>query len=177
MHSPWFRARRRSTAVDIDGVIVGAGHPIVVQSMTNTDTADADATAIQVAGWRMPARSWSGSRSTPRPPPPPCRRSCARFGASARPSRSSATSTTTAISCCAKFPETARALAKYRINPGNVGSGRHHDDHFTDIVRIADRQRQAGPDRRQLGLAGPGGPGRMMDANARLPEPRDARAS
>ena len=41
--------RRRSVAVDVGGVIVGGGHPIVVQSMTNTDTADVDATALQVA--------------------------------------------------------------------------------------------------------------------------------
>jgi len=49
MESPGFGARRRSVAVSVEGVIVGGGHPIVVQSMTNTDTADADATALQVA--------------------------------------------------------------------------------------------------------------------------------
>ena len=43
-----FATRRRSVAVDVGGVVVGGGRPIVVQSMTNTDTADADATAIQV---------------------------------------------------------------------------------------------------------------------------------
>ena len=44
-----FATRRRSVAVDVGGVVIGGGRPIVVQSMTNTDTADADATAIQVA--------------------------------------------------------------------------------------------------------------------------------
>ena len=41
--------RRQTVSVDVGGVLIGSGHPIVVQSMTNTDTADADATAIQVA--------------------------------------------------------------------------------------------------------------------------------
>ena len=88
------------SAVDVGGVVVGGGHPIVVQSMTNTDTADADATAIQV-GAAGPCRQRAGPdhrqqrggrgrRSGDRR---------ARFAASARPCRSSATSTTTATSC------------------------------------------------------------------------------
>ena len=65
--------RRRTVSVDVGGVLVGSAHPIVVQSMTNTDTADADATALQVV--RLAARrlaSWSASPSTRRRQPRPC---------------------------------------------------------------------------------------------------------
>ena len=74
-----------------------------------------------------------------------------------------------------EFPETARALAKYRINPGNVGPGRHHDDHFTAIVRVAienDKPVRIGVNWGSLDQAVLA---ELMDANARLPEPRDVR--
>ena len=103
--------------------------------MTNTDTADADATAIQVAAWPTPARSSSASRSTPTRPRRRSPRSSARSAASASTCRSSATSTTTAT-LLVEYPETAAPLAKYRINPGNVGAKRH-DEHFATIVRVA----------------------------------------
>ena len=72
-----------------------------------------------------------------------------------------------------KYPECARALAKYRINPGNVGSGKQHDENFRTMIEVADRERQAGAHRRELGLARPGRCSReMMDENAALAEPQ-----
>jgi (E)-4-hydroxy-3-methylbut-2-enyl-diphosphate synthase len=137
MQTPGFEARRRSVAVDVDGVIVGGGHPIVVQSMTNTDTADADATALQVARLahagselvRITVNNEAAAAAVPE-----IVRKVRGLGA--------------AVPIVGDFhynghkllldyPEAARALAKYRINPGNVGSGRHHNDHFEAIVRVA----------------------------------------
>ncbi len=54
-----------------------------------------------------------------------------------------------------KYPACARALAKYRINPGNVSIGKKDDDNFRTMIEVADRERQAGAHRRELGLAGP----------------------
>jgi len=92
------------------------GHPIVVQSIDEHDTADADATAIQVARLAHAAASWCGSPSTPSGRG--SRSEIVRkVRAWARPCRSSATSITTATSA-ARLPETARP-PKYRINPGS----------------------------------------------------------
>ena len=60
------RERRRSVPVKVGHVVIGGDHPVVVQSMTNTDTADADATADQVRELARPARNWCASPSTPR---------------------------------------------------------------------------------------------------------------
>jgi (E)-4-hydroxy-3-methylbut-2-enyl-diphosphate synthase len=129
------RPRRRATvSVDIGGVLVGSAHPIVVQSMTNTDTADADATAIQIA--RL---AHAGSQLV-------------RITVNNEPA----------------------ALAKYRINPGNVGAKRH-DEHFQTIVRIAienDKPVRIGVNWGSLDQALLT---ELMEANARLAEPRDAR--
>ncbi len=54
-----------------------------------------------------------------------------------------------------KFPECARALAKYRINPGNVSIGRKNDDNFRTMIECAIENDKAGAHRRELGLAGP----------------------
>ncbi|MGD0861505.1 MAG: flavodoxin-dependent (E)-4-hydroxy-3-methylbut-2-enyl-diphosphate synthase [Candidatus Limnocylindrales bacterium] len=175
MESPGFGARRRSAAVDVEGVIVGGGHPIVVQSMTNTDTADADATAIQVARLahagselvRITVNTAAAAAAVPE-----IVRKVRGLGA--------------AVPIVGDFhynghkllrdyPGAGRALAKYRINPGNVGPGRHHDDNFSAIVRVAvenGKPVRIGVNWGSLDqeiLAG------MMDANARLAEPRDAR--
>ena len=74
-----------------------------------------------------------------------------------------------------EYPEMARGLAKYRINPGNVGAKRH-DENFQTIVRVAIEQRQAGADRRQLGLARPGAAHRA-DGRERAAPPSRATAA
>ena len=92
-----------------------------------------------------------------------------------RPSRSSATSTTTGICCSPSIPTCARRLAKYRINPGNVG-GKRRDENFRTIVQHRARARQAGAHRRELGLARPG-PAHADDGRRTraAPAPLDAR--
>ncbi|MGZ6266807.1 MAG: flavodoxin-dependent (E)-4-hydroxy-3-methylbut-2-enyl-diphosphate synthase, partial [Candidatus Limnocylindrales bacterium] len=132
-----FGARRRSVAVDVGGVMVGEGHPVVVQSMTNTDTADANATALQVAQLahagselvRITVNTESAAAAVPE-----ILRMVRGLGVSAPIVGDFHYN---GHKLLADYPETAGALDKYRINPGNVGSGRHHDDHFEAIVRIA----------------------------------------
>ncbi|HEX7491070.1 MAG TPA: flavodoxin-dependent (E)-4-hydroxy-3-methylbut-2-enyl-diphosphate synthase [Candidatus Limnocylindrales bacterium] len=169
-----FASRRRSAAVDIEGVVVGAGRPVVVQSMTNTDTADADGTAIQVAKLahagselvRITVNTEAAAAAVPE-----IVRKVRDLG-----------QTVPIVGdfhynghqLLTKFPETARALSKYRINPGNVGSGRHHDDHFTDIVRVAVDNAKPVRIGVNWGSLDQAVLAEMMDANSRLPEPREA---
>ncbi|MGZ6272972.1 MAG: flavodoxin-dependent (E)-4-hydroxy-3-methylbut-2-enyl-diphosphate synthase, partial [Candidatus Limnocylindrales bacterium] len=170
-----FGARRRSVAVDVGGVMVGGGHPIVVQSMTNTDTADANATALQVvqlahAGSelvRITVNTESAAAAVPD---------------ILRMVRGLGVSTPIVVDfhynghkLLADYPETAGALDKYRINPGNVGSGRHHDDHFYPIVRIAIDNGKPVRIGVNWGSLDQAVLAEMMDANARLPEPKDSR--
>ncbi len=170
-----FPARRSSAAVDVGGVVVGGGHPIVVQSMTNTDTADADATAIQVARLahagselvRITVNTEAAAAAVPE-----IVRKVRGLGA--------------AVPIVGDFhynghklltehPEAAKALDKYRINPGNVGPGRHHDDHFTAIVRVAIDNGKPVRIGVNWGSLDQAVLAKMMDANARLAEPKDAR--
>jgi (E)-4-hydroxy-3-methylbut-2-enyl-diphosphate synthase len=170
------RPRRRPTvSVDVGGVLLGSAHPVVVQSMTNTDTADPDATAIQVA--RL---AHAGSQlvrvtvntDTAAAAVPELLRKLADLGI--------------AVPVVGDFhynghkllvdhPAMAAGLAKYRINPGNVGS-KHHDAHFQTIVRVAvelDKPVRIGVNWGSLDqqlLT------ELMDVNARASVPRDARS-
>ncbi len=129
--------RRRTVTADVGGVLIGSGHPVVVQSMTNTDTANAEATAIQVA---QLARAGSELvRVTVN----------TREAAAALPeivARLSEVGLSVPIVgdfhynghiLLREFPEAARVLAKYRINPGNVGAGQHHDANFATMIEVA----------------------------------------
>lgn len=131
------RPTRRSTpSVSVGGVLVGSAHPIVVQSMTNTDTADAAGTAAQVAHLaragsqivRVTVNNEEAAAAVPE-----IVRRLADEGV------------TVPIvgdfhynghKLLAAYPATAVALAKYRINPGNVGTKRR-DENFQTIVKIA----------------------------------------
>jgi (E)-4-hydroxy-3-methylbut-2-enyl-diphosphate synthase len=131
--------RRTSRQVAVDNVLIGGGAPVVVQSMTNTDTADAQATAKQVEEL---ARAGSELvRITVNTPE-----------AAAQVAR--IRSRLDAIGCrvplvgdfhynghklLTQFPDCARALAKYRINPGNVGKGARHDEQFATLIECAIR--------------------------------------
>ena len=171
-----FATRRPSTPVDIDGVMVGGGQPIVVQSMTNTDTADADATALQVvrlaqAGSelvRITVNNEAAAAAVPE-----ILRKVRGLGVSAPIVGDFHYN---GHKLLADYPETARALSKYRINPGNVGPGRHHDDHFSTIVRIAIDNGKPVRIGVNWGSLDQAILAELMDENARLAEPRDARA-
>ncbi|MEW6207629.1 MAG: flavodoxin-dependent (E)-4-hydroxy-3-methylbut-2-enyl-diphosphate synthase [Acidobacteriota bacterium] len=168
--------RRISVAVNVGGVLVGGDNPVVVQSMTNTDTADAQATAHQIEQLYR-----AGSELV-------------RITVNTRQAAQSVPHIVEALSerglavpvigdfhynghiLLKEYKECARALAKYRINPGNVGAGRHHDANFKTMIEAAiehDKPIRIGVNwgsLDQMLLT------RLMDENARLPEPKDARA-
>lgn len=164
--------RRHSVPVPVGDVTVGGGAPIVVQSMTNTDTADEVRTAIQVADLaragseivRITVNSEAAAAAVPA-----IRRRLDDMGVG--------------VPLVGDFhfnghkllrahPGCAEALAKLRINPGNVGKGRRRDPQFAEMIEIArdlDRPVRIGVNWGSLDqdlLA------RMMDDNARLPEPQ-----
>ena len=162
-------ARRKTVSVDVGGVAVGNARPIVVQSMTNTDTADVDGTVAQVRALHA-----AGSELV---------RVTVNTDAAARAVPDIVSQVDVPVIgdfhynghvLLTKYPACARALAKYRINPGNVG-GKHHDENFSAIVQVAiDNGKPVrigvnwGSLDQQLLT-------RMMDANARSRAPLDAR--
>ena len=168
-------ARRTSVAVDIGGVKVGGNHPIVVQSMTNTDTADVTGTVNQVMALaqagselvRVTVNTEAAAAAVPK-----IVATLQQFGVR-----------TPIIGdfhynghlLLKKYPECARRLAKYRVNPGNVNIGKKHDDNFRTMIEAAIEYGK--PVRIGVNWGSLDGQllTRMMDENNRLPEPRDAR--
>ena len=168
--------RRNSVAVDVGGVKVGGGHPIVVQSMTNTDTADVTATVNQVMALaqagselvRITVNTEEAARAVPK-----ISDTLRMFGLRVPLVGDFHYNGHILLR---KYPECARALAKYRINPGNVNIGRKTDDNFRTMIEAAieyDRPVRIGVNWGSLDGALLT---RMMDENNLLPEPLDARA-
>ena len=131
-----FRERRKTVTTMVGDIAVGSNWPVVVQSMTNTDTADATLTAQQVvalaeAGSQLVRVTVNNDEAAQAVPEMIAR--VVDLGV-----------TVPIIGdfhynghlLLVKYPECARALAKYRINPGNVGS-RHRDENFRTIIRVA----------------------------------------
>ena len=170
------RPRRRPTvSVDVGGVLVGSAHPVVVQSMTNTDTADADATAIQVA--RLAHAGSQLVRVTVN-----TEQAAAAVPEMMRKLRDNLGVDVPVIGdfhynghkLLVEYPEMARLLAKYRINPGNVGAKRH-DEHFATIVRVAIENGKTVRIGVNWGSLDQQLLTELMNANAASAEPRDAR--
>ncbi len=167
--------RRRTIVTQVGNVAVGSAHPIAVQSMTNTDTANIRATVQQVTDL---ARAGS---------------ELVRVTVNTHEAAAAVPEIVEQLKdqgvevpiigdfhynghiLLTEYSKCARALAKYRINPGNVGAGRHHDENFQRMIQVA---RENGKPVRigvnwgsldQVLLS------RLMDENAALPEPREAR--
>ncbi len=129
--------RRKSVAVNVGGVWVGGTNPVVVQSMTNTDTADAKGTANQIielanAGSelvRITVNNHDAARAVPEV--------VARIAEAGYPVPIIGDFHYNGHILLREFPETARLLAKYRINPGNVGVGEKHDANFKTMIEVA----------------------------------------
>lgn len=166
--------RRKSVSVDVGGVKVGGGHPIAVQSMTNTDTADVAATANQVmdlarAGSeivRVTVNTEEAARAVPR-----LVETLDKFGFR-----------TPIVGdfhynghiLLKKYPDCAKVLSKYRINPGNVNIGRKTDENFRTMIECAIEYSKPVRIGVNWGSLDSALLTRMMDENARLPEPLDA---
>jgi (E)-4-hydroxy-3-methylbut-2-enyl-diphosphate synthase len=176
MSSPdQLRPRRRSTvSVDVGGVLVGSAHPIVVQSMTNTDTADPDATAIQVARLahagsqlvRVTVNTEEAAAAVPE-----MMRKLHGLGVDVPVIGDFHYN---GHKLLVEYPEMAAALAKYRINPGNVGAKRH-DEHFATIVKVAIDNGKPVRIGVNWGSLDQALLTELMNENASTAEPRDAR--
>ena len=166
--------RHRTVPVQVGQVTIGGDAPVVVQSMTNTETADVAGTARQVAELaragselvRITVNDDAAAAAVPR-----IREQLDAWGV--------------AVPLVGDFhfnghrllaehPACAEALAKYRINPGNVGSGEKRDQQFAAMVETAARLGKAVRIGVNWGSLDKGLVARMMDENARAPEPKDA---
>ena len=166
--------RRPTATVVVGGVPVGSAHPVVVQSMTNTDTADADGTAIQVAHLahagselvRVTVNNDAAAQAVPT-----IRAKLDALGVGVPLIGDFHYNGHLLLT---KYPQMAAALAKYRINPGNVGTKRR-DEQFVQIIEVAIANgvpvrigvNWGSLDQQLLT--------QMMDANAALPEPLESR--
>ena len=167
--------RRRSVAVRVGSVMVGGGNPIVVQSMTNTDTADTPSTVNQVMALaqagselvRVTVNTEEAARAVPT-----IVETLDKFGCKVPIIGDFHYNGHILLK---KYPEMAKALAKYRINPGNVNIGKKHDDNFRVMIEAAveyDRPVRIGVNWGSLDSALLT---RMMDENNKLAEPLDAK--
>src|SRR5436190_1352511 len=169
------KARRATPAVDIAGVKVGGNHPIVVQSMTNTDTEDVTSTVNQAMALaragselvRVTVNTEKAAAAVPRIV------DCLdKFGVRVPIIGDFHYNGHILLK---KYPECARALAKYRINPGNVNIGKKHDDNFRIMIEAAIEYGKPVRIGVNWGSLDQALLTRMMDENSRLPEPKDAR--
>jgi (E)-4-hydroxy-3-methylbut-2-enyl-diphosphate synthase len=168
--------RRHSVAVKVGSVSIGGGHPVVVQSMTNTDTADVEATTRQVqqlaaAGSELVRITVNNEDSAAAVAP--IRDRLDAMGCSVPLIGDFHYNGHTLLT---KYPDCAAALAKYRINPGNVGFGRKKDSQFATMIEKAveyDKPVRIGVN---WGCLDQDLATRMMDENAQRAEPMDADA-
>ena len=130
------KPRRASVAVDVGGVIVGGGAPVVVQSMTNTDTADIDSTVAQVAALFRAGSELvriTVDRDESAAAVPKIRERLLRLGMDVP---LIGDFHYIGHKLLADHPACAEALAKYRINPGNVGFKDKKDRQFLSLIHI-----------------------------------------
>ena len=167
--------RRKTVTAVVGGVRVGSGAPVVVQSMTNTDTADVPGTVAQVA-----ALARAGSELV-------------RVTVNNDAAAAALPAIVEGLEkqgvrvpiigdfhynghlLLKKYPECARALAKYRINPGNVSIGKKDDDNFRTMIEVAAENKKPVRIGVNWGSLDQQLLTRMMDENAALAEPKDAR--
>jgi (E)-4-hydroxy-3-methylbut-2-enyl-diphosphate synthase len=167
--------RRKSVPVTIGSIRVGSDAPVVVQSMTNTDTSDVESTVQQIAALaragsemvRITVNNDDAARAVP-----------------TIVEQLNARGWTTPIigdfhynghQLLAKYPDCAEALAKYRINPGNCSIGRKDDDNFRTMVEVAVKHQKPVRIGVNWGSLDQALLTKMMDENSRLAEPLNAR--
>jgi (E)-4-hydroxy-3-methylbut-2-enyl-diphosphate synthase len=167
--------RRKTVTVTVGGVRVGSDAPVVVQSMTNTDTADVASTIQQVAALaaagselvRVTVNNDDAAKSVPY-----IVDGLAKLGIFVPIIGDFHYNGHLLLR---KYPECARALAKYRINPGNVSIGRKDDDNFRTMIECAVENQKPVRIGVNWGSLDQALLTRMMDENSRLAEPLDAR--
>jgi (E)-4-hydroxy-3-methylbut-2-enyl-diphosphate synthase len=167
--------RRKTVTTHIGNVHVGSDAPLVVQSMTNTDTADVQGTIQQVAQLaqagselvRVTVNNDDAAKAVPHIVEGLAKRGIhvpiiGDFHYNGH-------------LLLTRYPDCAQALAKYRINPGNVSVGRKNDDNFRAMIEVAVKNRKPVRIGVNWGSLDQQLLTRMMDENSRSPEPKDAR--
>jgi len=167
-------ARHRTRQVRVAGALIGGGAPILVQSMTNTDTADAKGTAEQVfelarAGSEIVRITVNTSEAAAQVP-----RIRERLDAMGCDVPLVGDFHFNGHKLLAEHPDCAQALAKYRINPGNVGRGAKRDEQFATMIEIARRYDKPVRIGVNWGSLDQELLARLMDENARSAEPLDS---
>ena len=167
--------RRRAVSVKIGSVVVGSDAPVVVQSMTNTDTADVESTVQQIASLaragselvRITVNTEEAAKAVP---------------AIVEGIRTKGWSTPVVGDfhynghlLLTKYPDAAKALDKYRINPGNVSIGRKDDDNFRTMVEVAVKHQKPVRIGVNWGSLDQALLTRMMDENSKSANPLPAR--
>jgi len=168
--------RRTSVPVKIGTVYVGGDHPIVVQSMTNTDTADVMSTVNQVMALatagselvRVTVNTDAAAAAVPK-----IVDTLDKFGVRVPIIGDFHYNGHLLLK---KYPDCARALAKYRINPGNVNIGKKHDDNFRTMIEAAIEYGKPVRIGVNWGSLDQALLARMMDENGKLPDPLSATA-
>ena len=169
------KPRRRTVVVDVGGVKVGGDYPVVVQSMTNTDTADAPATVNQImalarAGSELVRVTVNTEQAAAAVPG--IVEALEKFGVRVPVIGDFHYNGHILLK---KYPECARALAKYRINPGNVNIGRKTDDNFRVMIEAAIEHRKPVRIGVNWGSLDAALLTRLMDENSKSSAPKDAR--
>src|SRR5271169_5508445 len=167
--------RRKTHSCSIGGVRVGSDAPVMVQSMTNTDTADIPGTIQQTAALaragsevvRVTVNNAAAAKAIPY-----IVEGLAKQGISVPIVGDFHYNGHQLLT---KYPECAEGLAKYRINPGNVSVGRKNDDNFRTMIEVAVKYQRPVRIGVNWGSLDQSLLTRMMDENSRLPEPKDAR--
>jgi (E)-4-hydroxy-3-methylbut-2-enyl-diphosphate synthase len=169
------QSRRRSVAVSVGGIKVGGPNPIIVQSMTNTDTADVQSTVNQVMALagagselvRVTVNTEDAAKAVPK-----IVETLDKFGVRVPIIGDFHYNGHLLLK---KYPDMARALAKYRINPGNVNIGKKHDDNFRVMIEAAVEYGRPVRIGVNWGSLDQSLLTRMMDENSRLADPLDAK--
>ncbi len=175
MSDSYENLRRKSVPVNVGGVSVGGASPVVVQSMTNTDTADAIGTVKQIQ--KLAAAGSELVRITVN------NNEAAKQVSKIRDMLESTGTQVPIIGdfhyngheLLSRYPDCAQALAKYRINPGNVGFGRKKDAQFSTMIDIAIKYNKPIRIGVNWGSLDPALMAKLMDENAKLKEPKSSR--
>ena len=169
------KLRHETQAVRVDDIVIGGAAPVVVQSMTNTDTADINTTTKQVhelaiAGSELVRITVNTSEAAEAVPH--IRRRLDALGCNVPLIGDFHYNGHRLLT---EYPECAQALAKYRINPGNVGKNRKGEDQFAMMIAVAKQYDKPVRIGVNWGSLDQDLVVRMMDENAKLPEPKDVR--
>ncbi len=170
-----FLPRRKTAVANVGGVRIGSGYPVVVQSMTNTDTADVGSTVDQTIALaragselvRVTVNTEEAAQAVPH--------IVERLAAAGVPVPIIGDFHYNGHILLKKYPECAKTLAKYRINPGNVNIGRKQDENFRTMIEAAIQYGKPVRIGVNWGSLDQTVLARLMDENARAAQPKDAR--